>query len=184
MNSNRCQTQSGKSKIQSVFRILRALHNFSEGKKRRKKVPLHFYEVMSRVQPFNTLFHNSVQLQLMLQLRGRRSVKGGKSSVRECLEAFPFPLQSPLVFFLREFFSRALLSERLEQGSPSARCLLFTPLDNSIPPYGYPIDHLSVLIEPSSSGSISVNIYIGKSMCTIYQRPVTVCLAFCGKLKN
>ena len=26
----------------------------------------------------------------------------------------PFPLWSPLVFFLREFFSRALLSERLE----------------------------------------------------------------------
>ena len=55
----------------------------------------------------------------MSQLRGRRSVKGGKSSVRECLQAFSpsFPLLSPLVFcFYREFFSRALLSERLEQG--------------------------------------------------------------------
>ena len=97
----------------------------------------------------------------------------------------PFPpLVSRSFFFLREFFSRAILSERREQSSPSARCLLFTPLDNSIPPYGYPIDHLSVLIEPSSSGSISVNIYIAKSMCTIYQSPATVCLAFYGKLKK
>ena len=38
-------TQSGKSKIKSDLRILRALHNLSEGKKRRKKVTLgsHFY---------------------------------------------------------------------------------------------------------------------------------------------
>ena len=55
----------------------------------------------------------------MSQLRGRWSVKGGKSSVRECLQVLPPhspPPQSPLVFFfLREFYSRALLSERLEQ---------------------------------------------------------------------
>ena len=54
-------------------------------------------ELMGRVyavQPVSTL-------QFMLQLRGQRSIKGGKSSVRECLQAFspPFPLQSPLVFF-------------------------------------------------------------------------------------
>ena len=44
-------------------------------------------------------------------------IKGGKSSVTECLQVFPplFPLQSLFVFFHREFFSRALLSERLEQ---------------------------------------------------------------------
>ena len=90
----------------------------------------------------------------MLQLRGRRSIKDGKSSVRECLQASLSPFSLPSFFFLREFFSLALLSERLEQSSPSARCLLFTPLDNSVLPYGYPIDHMSVLIEPSSSGSI------------------------------
>ena len=54
----------------------------------------------------------------MSQLRDRRSIKGRKSSVRECLQAFT-PLVPPLVssrfFFLREFFSRTLLSERLEQ---------------------------------------------------------------------
>ena len=66
----------------------------------------------------------------------------------------PFPpLVSRRFLFLREFLSRALLSERLEKSSPSARCLLFTPSDNLIPPYGYLIDHLSGL-EPSSSGSI------------------------------
>ena len=55
----------------------------------------------------------------MSQLRGRRSIKGGKSSVRECLQAFsPFPpLVSLRFFFPREFFSRALLSKRLEQAN-------------------------------------------------------------------
>ena len=54
----------------------------------------------------------------MSQLLGRRSIEGGKSSVRDCLQAFsPLPpLVSPLFFFLREFFSRAL-PERLEQAN-------------------------------------------------------------------
>ena len=63
----------------------------------------------------------------MSQLRGRRAIEGGKSSVRECLQAFspPFP---PLV-------SRALLSERVEQANqqPTAnsvrnRTITFTAL--------------------------------------------------------
>ena len=37
MNSNRCQTQRGKSKIQLVFRILRALYNLSERKEEKEK---------------------------------------------------------------------------------------------------------------------------------------------------
>ena len=56
----------------------------------------------------------------MLQLRGRRSIKGRKNPVRECLQAFPalFPLYSLLLFFfLPEFFSHALLSEHLEQAT-------------------------------------------------------------------
>ena len=40
MTSKKCQTPSGKGKIQSGFRILRALYNHSEGKKRRKSVIL------------------------------------------------------------------------------------------------------------------------------------------------
>ena len=50
----------------------------------------------------------------MSQLRGRRSIKGGKSSVKECHRR-SLPLLVSFVFFFREFFSRALLSERLEQ---------------------------------------------------------------------
>ena len=38
---------------------------------------------------------------------------------------------------------------------PQARYLVFTPLDNSFRPWGYPVDHLSVSIYPSSSGFIS-----------------------------
>ena len=55
----------------------------------------------------------------VVHVRGRRSIKGGKSSLRECLQAFsPLPpLVSSRFFFLREFFSRALLSERLEQAN-------------------------------------------------------------------
>ena len=54
----------------------------------------------------------------MLQLCSRRSIKGRKSPVRECLQAFRplFPLYS-LLLFIREFFSRALLSEHLEQAT-------------------------------------------------------------------
>ena len=40
MTSCKCQTKSGKSKILSDFRILCALHNFCEGKKRGDKVTL------------------------------------------------------------------------------------------------------------------------------------------------
>ena len=54
----------------------------------------------------------------MSQLRGWRSIKGGKELCKgmfTCvLSLFP-PLVSPRFFFLREFFSRPLLSERLEQ---------------------------------------------------------------------
>ena len=58
----------------------------------------------------------------MSQLRGRRSIKGEKSSI--CQGMFtgvtslfpPFPfLVCPRFFFLREFFSCALLFESLEQ---------------------------------------------------------------------
>ena len=58
----------------------------------------------------------------MSQFRGRWAVKGGKSSVMECLQgSSPLPpLVSPrFFFFIREFFSRALLSERLQQASYS-----------------------------------------------------------------
>ena len=67
----------------------------------------------------------------MSQLRGRRAVKGGKSSVMECLQGFSLlpPLVSPRFFFLREFFSRALLSERLQQAS-----------------YSLPMSHHAILI--------------------------------------
>ena len=41
--------QRGKSKIESDFRIVRVLYNFSKGKKIRKKVTLHHHEIMSRV---------------------------------------------------------------------------------------------------------------------------------------
>ena len=53
----------------------------------------------------------------MSQLRGRRSIKGGKSSVKECYRRFlPLSTSSLLrFFFLLEFFSRTLLSERPEQ---------------------------------------------------------------------
>ena len=47
MTSSKCQTKSGKSKIQSDFRILCALHNS-------RVMFLHYHEVMSRVQPVNT----------------------------------------------------------------------------------------------------------------------------------
>ena len=40
---------------------------------------------------------------------------GGGGRERENAFSPPFPLQSPLVFFLCEFLSRAVLSERLEQ---------------------------------------------------------------------
>ena len=56
----------------------------------------------------------------MSQLRCRRAIEGGKSSVRECLQVFspPFsPLVSPRFFFFREFFFLALLSERVEQAN-------------------------------------------------------------------
>ena len=58
----------------------------------------------------------------MSQLRCRRSIKGGKSSVRECLLAFspPSRLVSPRFRFFREFFSRALLSGRLKQATSRA----------------------------------------------------------------
>ena len=47
-------TQSGKSKIDSDFRVVRALYNFSEGKKRREKgnsrvMLLHHHKLMSHV---------------------------------------------------------------------------------------------------------------------------------------
>ena len=61
----------------------------------------------------------------MSQLRGRQKelCKGMLTGV---LSPFP-PLVSPRFFFLREFFFRPLLSERLEQATTS-----LTPSDRSL----------------------------------------------------
>ena len=61
---------------------------------------------------------NSVKLQFMLQLRSRRSINCGKSSCTGVPFPFP-PLVYHCVFFLLEFFSCVLLSERLEQATAS-----------------------------------------------------------------
>ena len=72
-------TQSGKSKMQSDFRILRALHNLCERKKRRKKVTLgsRFYTTTSLGVMFsNTLFQTVYWLLTMGIKQGVRNVFG------------------------------------------------------------------------------------------------------------
>ena len=62
MTSNKFQTQGSKNKIKSNFRILHALHNLSEGKKRKvdgnsRVTFLHYHESFL-AWPFNAFFQN------------------------------------------------------------------------------------------------------------------------------
>ena len=71
LTSNKCQIQSGKNKIQSKFRILRALHNLSEGKKRRKTVTLGSRSV---VFSLSTLYCTIVDWSLTMQIKNEKGM--------------------------------------------------------------------------------------------------------------
>ena len=77
------KTQRGKSKIESDFRIVRVLHNFSKGKKRKKKVTLgsYFYTTTSLrvVFSLSTLFFKTVDWSLTKRTKQweRNVVLGG-----------------------------------------------------------------------------------------------------------
>ena len=84
MTSNKCHTQSGKTNIQSNFRILCDFITIAKGKKRRKKVTLgsHFYmttrlRVMFSLSTlYFTTFDSSLTMQIKQQERNINVVLG------------------------------------------------------------------------------------------------------------